>query len=265
MGRKGTNEPFKLTIKPTKFDKVPYQDAAIRAAREIGTLSDKIFISLSGGMDSESVVRIFHRAGVKATPIIMSFSGNELERQYAFRVCKELKIEPIVIDMTNLDIIKYYRLIDRYVDIVALHSIPTICAAVYAKLNDGIMVTGEHFISDEDGHTPIMVECFEWDLYHSMISSSNIGFFMYSAELAYSLMSELARIDNIEGTQECKAHLFDVIWRPKINHKYDPEVYAAIREIRKIDLETRSGLLEPPQFNKIKIEIPEFLDSMILQ
>lgn len=261
LDRKGTNTPFKLTIKPTKFDKISYQDAVIKAAREIGSLSDKIFISLSGGMDSEAVVRYFHAAGVKVHPIIVSFTGNELERQYAFRVCRELNIKPIVLEMTNLDIIKYYALIDRYVDMVALHSISTIRAAVYAKLNDGIMITGEHMICDDD-HINI-VECFEWDFYHSMISSSDIGFFLYSPELVYSMITELRRMGDTAGVQEGKSRLYNVIWRPKINHKYDREVYDAIRAIKNTHLETKGLKYVPLEISRFKFKISEFLDSMI--
>ena len=224
LGRKGTNEPFKVTIKPVKFDKIAYQDAVIRAAKEIGTLSDKIFVALSGGMDSESVVRIFHSAGVKIHPIIVSFSGNNLERQYAFRVCEELKIEPIVIDMTNQDILKYYILMSNFVDMVAVHSLPTIRAQIYAKEHGGILVTGDHFLSDES-HMDL-VECNEWDYYHTVVSSDNIGFFMYSAELTYAMLTEWY---NMSGdTQECKSRFYNVIWRPKLNHKYDKEIYDSI-------------------------------------
>ena len=261
LGRKGTNEPFKLTIKPTRFDKVPYRDATMNAAREIGNLSDKIFVALSGGMDSESVVRIFHSAGVKLYPIIVAFSGNELERQYAFRVCEELKIEPIVIDMTNIDIVKYYIMVGEYVDNVAVHSLPTIRAQMYAKEHGGILVTGDEILPSNDHIDSVL--WYEWDYYHSMISRDNVGFFIYSAELVYSMMNEWNSMCDVDNTQKCKSRLYNVVWRPKINHRYDKEVYESIR---KISLEIRGPEYDPLKkhlFEVFKSKIPEFLASMI--
>ena len=70
------------------------------------SLTPKINVFFSGGIDSECIVRSFHTQGIPINPIIMIHKHvpNSAETLRAKRVCKELGLIPTLIDINLLDL-----------------------------------------------------------------------------------------------------------------------------------------------------------------
>ena len=102
------NLSFHVRLRPYPFREMKFQDAADYTAKRIYEKHKKIYVALSGGADSEFVVRVFHRNNIPFDVIIVKTSGNFKELQYAFKTCKELSIEPIIIDLDNSQYLSIY-------------------------------------------------------------------------------------------------------------------------------------------------------------
>lgn len=61
---------------------------------------DNLYVSLSGGIDSEFVAQSLHKHGVKFKPVIVDFELNAAEVWYAYRWCYENKISPEIIKLS---------------------------------------------------------------------------------------------------------------------------------------------------------------------
>lgn len=86
-----------------------FKDECLSAAQIIYDLaSSPLALLFSGGMDSEVMVRSFHKAKVPFKIYIIQFMDNKNNHDtaHAFRVCEELNMTPIVLE---LDIKKFFN------------------------------------------------------------------------------------------------------------------------------------------------------------
>jgi hypothetical protein len=86
-----------------------WREECLRAARLIraGT-AEPLFALLSGGIDSEVMVRSFHACGIEITPLIIRFSDdlNAHDIIYAVQLCRELGLK---YEWLDLDIYHFYK------------------------------------------------------------------------------------------------------------------------------------------------------------
>ena len=175
-------------------------------------------MALSGGYDSEFILRFFTSQQIQITPVIVRCQNDE-ETQYAFKACKELSIDPVVIEITEREFYKVY--IERILKItkgVGHNSTPSVIVADYVQKNNGTLITGGHLM--EDG--PVSFQKFlglnDWDFYLDIThpNLTNIDFLLYNPQVLYSSLPD--RFD--QTWQEYKQDLYKLQYRNKIFPKF---------------------------------------------
>ena len=224
---------FKLQINETPYQLTNFKTASFEVVNLVDRLDMPIFISFSGGMDSEYVVKCFLEAGTKFTPIIVKTSGNDYESSYAFHFCRKYSIPFIVIEKTDVEILSiFYKEIFKKLNSKGINSTPALIAGMYAKQQGGVLVKGEHLIDDDrDWRGTIdRVGSNEWDFYNDVLVGNTVNFFLETPNIAVSLVREIRAEESV---QEFKHRMFDIPFRPKFSYKY-PKLYnEALKEIKK--------------------------------
>jgi hypothetical protein len=215
---------YRVYVKPYPFHEMKFQDAADYTARRIYEKHKKIYVALSGGADSDFVVRVFHRNDIPFEVIIVKTSGNLKELEYAFRICEEFDIKPNVIEIDDVEYLKfYYNNVIKKLFGYGIYAIPSIVACQYARDNDGVLVIGEHMIEgekpDKDGVVRIRPAMNEWDSYNEALVGKeyNIPFFLYTLEIAYAM---LTAIDDTKPIDVWKCDLYEVEPRPIMGYEF---------------------------------------------
>ena len=137
-------EPFLLKFKPYEFMYTSFHHAAKEGILEIANLcpiDKRLYIPLSGGMDSEYVLKISLDNNVPVTPLIIHGFGNSEEVSWAIKYCKKRNVTPVIINVTEKEFFLAW-----YLNIGARNSIystPNVIADDYARKNSGILVSGE--------------------------------------------------------------------------------------------------------------------------
>ena len=218
---------FKFILISSKFKVMAFHDASDYTAQQIAALNIPLYLGLSGGADSEYVLLCFHRNKIPIIPIIVKTSGNELETSFAFHICHKLNITPIVLNLLDEDNIKLYAYCFNKLNGGGMWGMSTILASNYAKKNNGILITGNHLI-EENNISVQKIDAHEWDFYSSILTNKNdINFFNYNPEIVYSM---IYRINGLPS-DEFKHTLYETSFRPKINPTYTDEFYKKIKNI----------------------------------
>ena len=211
---------FKVTLIPSKFKVMSFHNAADYTAQQIANLNIPLYLGLSGGVDSEYVLICFYRNQIPIIPIIIKTSGNKSETSFAFHICQKLNITPIVLNLSDNDNLSLVNYCFNKFNVYAQYTIPCILASNYAKKNNGILITGNHFI--DDINTTIQnVDAAEWDFYHIFLSNKNdINFYSYNPEITYSMIYQINELP----VNKFKCQLYQIRFRPKILPIYNKYV-----------------------------------------
>jgi hypothetical protein len=219
---------FLLTLKPYPFKQLSFEDAVEMAVNEISGNYSNLHLALSGGYDSEFILRTFHKYNIPITPIIVLY-GNDVEVQYAYKACEELGITPVEIRITDDQFVNYfYEKIFKKFNGIGFHATHVLFAAEYAEQHNGTLLTGGHFIGTN--HTNISEDwastC-EWDFYTGYVypSVNKIDFYLYTVELIYSMFP-----NHIEGNWSHYKHkLLNLEYREKVRPVYSKELVHRLR------------------------------------
>ena len=201
------------------IEPLTWSQALFDTVTDFSWISKKLYIPLSGGMDSEFVFDCLKH--LYPTPIIVDTPGNKLESAYAFHYCKKHNLKPVVIQKTETEMLQtYYDEIFTKLNGVGSDSVAVLIAARYAEEMGGVAVIGEHAYDDVS----------EWDFYNDALIHENnsIYFFMWTPELVQAMQKEYDGDDH----QEFKYRLYKVPFRPKINYNYGLQYKKALAAIR---------------------------------
>ena len=230
------NLSFHVRLRPYPFREMFFQDAADYTAKRIYEKHKKIYVALSGGADSDFVVRCFHRNKIPFEVIIVKTSGNFKELIYAYKVCDELNITPIIINLKDSEYLRiYFEDVVKKIHGFGIYAIPGIVACRYAKDNDGVLIIGEHMIEgekpDSDGKVRIQPAMNEWDCYNEIFVGEdyNIPFFLYTLELTYAML--YAIYDDREPIDIWKCNLYGVQLRPIMEYEFSKEFKDGLEKI----------------------------------
>ena len=103
------NLDFKILFNPRPFKKLSFEEAIIDSLFKIANKSDNLFVSLSGGLDSEFIAKQLFELKIPFIPIIICVDdANKIEREYAFHICRKLNIQPVILKISETDFIKEY-------------------------------------------------------------------------------------------------------------------------------------------------------------
>lgn len=208
---------FQVILNPYEFEKVDFKTAARNVAIEIGEKYDNLFLGLSGGLDSEFLLRLFVGLGIQIQPVIVSNYSNRHETAFAFRACDELKIKPVVIEPNDP---KTFYVFKKYIfekfKIAATYSVFSLIAADYVYERNGVLITGNHLIGDAGD--PLDTLCSnDWDFHTEVLYEGlvNIDPLMYTPQIAYACINGITEDWNIH-----KAKLFEIAIREKLRPIY---------------------------------------------
>ena len=226
---------FEITVKPQKITIPDIKTASTEVIRLLAEKNKKIFVGLSGGMDSEYVMKRFLEEDVDATPIIVSSPCNRLETLFAFNFCKENNIRPIVIQKNDVEIVTiFYEDILSKLNGKGVESVQALIAGRYAEDNNGIFVKSDHLLGDdEDWQKPItFIGSNEWDFYNDVLihKENTYSFFLHTPELIGCLVKNITDDCNV---QEYKQKMFGIPVRPKIKNEHTPVVKNLIYQMVK--------------------------------
>jgi hypothetical protein len=217
---------------------VPMDVAANRVALEIYSQYKKIFLAMSGGIDSEYVAKVLHRLGIPFTPIIFEVEDlNELDRWWAYKWCRENNVTPRVIRVDGDTFIEGLVSINKqFCTRTAGGPYAMTRCAELARSEGGVLLTGAAFIEyfpdcnlnylsttdykdsmlhDADGninkfgyifHEPDIINCM-------LLTDMPFNFLSWTPEIVLAYMS--AR-DMTKTSEENKAEMFDCLPRPKL-------------------------------------------------
>ena len=226
------------------FKPLDFHTAAEEAAMKISKKYKNLYVGLSGGIDSEYVLVCFHKLKIPIIPLIILCEGNEEESKYAFKMCKKLNIIPQVINCSNneiLDICVNY--IFKKINGIQFESATRAYSANHVKNNNGTLICGEHIIGD--GNTLIRDSEYsmnERDGCDSHHFGDEIGFFTYTPQLTYSMISGNTLNGENMSWKEYKSKLFGLELRDKIHYSYSKRIQkinSSIRRSRSFKTEIR--------------------------
>ena len=224
--------PFDVNLKPYAFERVNFLTAAQNAAKDISKNYSNLYLSLSGGYDSEFILRFFISQHIQITPVIVRCLNDE-ETQYAFKACEELSINPIVINVAEREFYKVY--LERILKITkgfSHSSTPTVIVADYVQENNGTLITGNHLL--KDGTDLVSSQQFsglnDHDFYSDITHPNliNIDFLLYNPQISYSAFPD--RFD--QTCHEYKRALYKLPYRNKIGPKFSREFLNSLNFIK---------------------------------
>jgi hypothetical protein len=198
-----------------------WNTALFDTVTDFSWISKKLYIPLSGGMDSEFVFESLKH--LYPTPIIVDTPGNKIESAYAYHYCRKNNLNPVVIEKTEAEMLQiYYNDIFVKLNGCGMNSVAALLAARYAESNGGVAVIGEHGYDDNN----------EWDFYNDALigEESSIYFFMWTPELVQAMRNEYEN-GNYYDHQEFKHKLYGIPFRPKIKFQYNMAYNTALKTI----------------------------------
>lgn len=220
---------FQIFVAPHEYRNLSFTDATHYTCELIASRYSNLYIAFSGGLDSEYLVRAFHRLQVPFIPVIVPFS-NEKESSYALAVCKELNLNPVVIDTDEEKFFKCFleRVLLTY-NSPAYNTTQQMLALEYTSSVGGTLILGNNMILD--GNSIISNDKYldtnEWDFYATscLETKAAVNFFVYTPEIAYSIMPD------IEGVtwNNYKAKLYSVAYREKLKPVYSARLQQKLR------------------------------------
>lgn len=222
---------FDVFLKPYEFKEMSFENACTYTCIEINKHHKNLYLALSGGLDSEFILRTFHKNNIEITPIIVAF-GNEEEYIHAFRVCNELNITPIILTSNEEQFLHmYYHKIYEPFDGIGYNATQLLFCARYVVENDGTLITGNHLLGDGDEliSNVNFASANEWDFYtdHMYKECNNIDFLLYTPEIAYASLPKHCNT----SWATYKSDLYQIKFRSKIRHRYSPALQNTISSL----------------------------------
>jgi hypothetical protein len=220
---------FQIFVAPHEYKKLSFTNATYYTCELIASRYSNLYVAFSGGLDSEYIVRAFHRLQVPFIPVIVPFS-NEKESSYALSVCKELNLNPVVIDTDEEKFFKCFleQVLLKY-NSPAYNVTQQILALEYTNSVGGTLILGNNMILDGDSiiTNNKYLDTNEWDFYatHCSEPDTAVNFFVYTPEIAYSIMPDTEGI----SWNSYKSRLYSVSYRKKLKPVYSAGLQQKLR------------------------------------
>ena len=232
---------FAVHLKPYQFNPLSFHSAAKMTAELLYGQHKNIYLAYSGGLDSEFILKTFIENGIPITPVIVLTPHNHIESCYAFRFCRRYSLTPVVLEYTEKQLLEaiYYNILLK-----VNHFAPTCACFIhmilvmkYAEKNNGVMLCGEHPVSDQgknEFHSTLGNDMsFESGpfYYHALSETAHpSAFYYHTLEIFYAILKEL---DYSVHVNDAKTKLFGLEYRPKIEQQNDAIYRDAIIKLGK--------------------------------
>jgi len=255
---------FEIFLNPkSPTEIVPMDVAARNVAKDIHQTykNKKLFLAMSGGIDSEYVAVTLKKMNIEFTPIIVQVEQyNQMDAWWVHYWCKQNNIQPITIDITLSNFfLEFLRITKRYwSNRVQAAAIQSFCCD-YVNKHNGILIGGggihELYIPDPimpveskdptlEGKVGYLFN--EADLIKHLVCEDKLKldtptmFFNWNPEI---ILSYIAARNNDLTTEENRFKIFNLNPRPKIGapvtndfrkylHINDPVVQKTCKVVR---------------------------------
>ena len=223
---------FEIFLNPREPAKIVSMETAARnAIEDIGQTYNgkKIFVAMSGGIDSEYVAATLFDMNIEFVPIIIEIEKhNQIDAWWAHKWCRDNNIEPLIVQMSVLQYLsstveyskKFYSKKTQGAGQMAL------CYDIVQK-NNGVLIAGcgfhELYIPDpimpDEAKDPTLQNKIGYLFNETDISKQRaapdmpVSFFNWSPEIT---LSYIAHRDPNLTTEENRFKIFKLNPRPKI-------------------------------------------------
>lgn len=211
-------DEVKLHFDFTGFVSVDKETAIDIAAEKIKAYNN-VFVSMSGGLDSEFTANSLHKRGIKFTPVLVDYDSNVTELWYAKHWCSQNNILPIIHRVTKEDLIESIESVAK-----EHKDLPGNFPIYYLrnKLKDSTLIISS---ADPFRRYPIDSQidannsAFEYAIFDFIAGSANnvIQFLYQSRELFVNFIEELDSLALRNSTQAALAKYYGLVPRPKID------------------------------------------------
>jgi len=172
---------------------VDWKTAARHVAEDIHESYNNLYVAMSGGIDSEFVAKTFFDLGIPFKPIIFRVSDlNALDIWWAFKWCRDNKIEPVVVDVPIEDWVTRILSISRkYCCRVSVVNGSMSFINDYVIAHGGNLVTGAGFIEyfPDENLDYMTTRSYTWkdSAVHNADGTSKKGYLMHEPDLIQQL------------------------------------------------------------------------------
>lgn len=190
-----------------------------------------LYLSLSGGLDSEFAANAFVAEGIEFTPIILKIGKiNALEYWYAEYWCRQNHVKPHIIQVDESEFEKvlpaFARRANNTTNQIGI-TVNFYIADIIEKLQGYyVYAAGDINFDSERKQFYCNAVDFATDLYFDGQPSS---FFMYTPEF---VLSYIKQFENVEDEQITKLEFYNVPPRPK--NFWVPELFSSTPKLREI-------------------------------
>ncbi len=191
--------PFTTTVELYKPEKLGFYDACVFTLNKVPS-KRPMFLSFSGGTDSEYLIRFLVEQKVDFIPLVVNSPLNPVEFLNSLKVCKELGVSPHIIKVTANDFFKLFiSEIYKKLNGIGFGMVPVLLTARYAAEKGGLILTGNH-LQDEyqtvGDHEESILDIYEYDAYNQvLVPDTTIHFFYHTIEIVRSMAIESPQVD----------------------------------------------------------------------
>jgi len=215
---------FKVKIKPYRFISNNFSEAVTEAILDIKKYNN-LYLGLSGGIDSEFIARSFIKDKVNFTPIIGVSTFNKNEVKYAYAICKELDIKPVIIYISEQDILNcFYNKIIKIFNGSGIHTIVNIILSNYVIKEKGIFVSGHNIIGGNKNNKSFL-GIGEYEFYSDLVFNETfeLPFFFYTPYLTFEMVKAVGYQNELNTKYSLYSTHVDRLFRKeKLEYSYEP-------------------------------------------
>lgn len=249
--------PFQVKFDFTTFTHKSFREESEKVCLELNEkYGDKLFLSFSGGADSEYIFKLFLELNLPITPVIVSCRYNQFDIKRAFDYCANQNVKPIVLEYGD----EFLNIADEKIYSKGFLSPIGMCPLLvydFVKNDGGIVITGQGEplpITDQKNRTDIRrnIHFYEFEYYLDVYSNYQqpAPFFCYNQSIFYSYMKE---IDTSMDLEEAKCKLYNIPYRRKTY--WSREIYDDIKAKSRI----KTGSKCEFDSKKLMLEMEKFL------
>lgn len=240
---------LEVTIKTNNLKDLSFESACSEVVSHIKDYN--LFLGLSGGADSLFVAKCLIEHSVPFEALICCTPFNKIETEYAFDFCKKYNLKYRVFTLTKKEYAYQYR--DRIAAPfkgVGDCQTATFHISDYIKKEEGTFVSGVTPIGGTH-YNKVYLGFHEYSFYSDIVfgDSFEIPFFLYSQEVAYSLIKLFS---SYKDSQKLKSDLYKFDYREKNFYIYDDSYSDLLTKVRCVH-----GV-------RIKKEIGKFVDTDLI-
>ena len=238
---------FEITLSIDNKDLISdFEKASDYTAKLIAEKYENLYLSLSGGLDSEYIATVLLRNNIPFTPVICYNSGTKNEVWYARYFIEQHNLTPMIIDYTKNENIFYSRLLRNARNMQTNPSISFVPHIIVEQIN-GSLITGygDPFAVSNDYDCPMgsILEFEEHDFYLDVsFDNKHPGaFFSFTPDILFSLIQS---IDISKNVQLAKSILYKIPGRSKIITHLDNNKLEKVTTLLEKSKETRCVIVD---------------------